>query len=54
MILEKGKCIGKKEKEKGKIPEERTKYKEGDVLFEKAILRPEKSEENILANGDCV
>ena len=54
MILEKGKCVGTKEKEKGKIPEERTKYKEGDVLFEKAILRPEKSEENILANGDCV
>ena len=54
MILEKGKCIGTKTEEKGKIPLEATKYKEGDVLFEKAILRPEKSGENILANSDVV
>ena len=54
MILEKGKCIGTKTEEKGKTPIETSKYKEGDVLFEKAILRPEKSEENILASSDVV
>ena len=54
MILEKGKCIGTKTEEKGKIPVETSKYKDGDVLFEKAILRPEKSEENILASSDVV
>ena len=54
MILEKGKCIGTKTEEKGKIPIETSKYKDGDVLFEKAILRPEKSEENILASSDVV
>jgi len=54
MILEKGKCIGTKTEEKGKTPIETSKYKDGDVLFEKAILRPEKSEENILASSDVV
>ena len=54
MILDKGKCLGTKTEENGKIPIERSKYKEGDALFEKAVLRPEKSEENILANSDCV
>ena len=54
MILDKGKCLGTKTEENGKIPIERNKYKEGDALFEKAVLRPEKSEENILANSDCV
>ena len=54
MILEKGKCLGTKTEENGKAPIEKSKYKEGDTLFEKAILRPEKSEENILANSDCV
>ena len=54
MILEKGKCLGTKTEENGKAPIEKSKYKEGDNLFEKAILRPEKSEENILANSDCV
>ena len=54
MILEKGKCIGTKSEEKGKLPIEKSKYKDGDVLFEKAILRPEKSEENIIANSDLV
>ena len=54
MILEKGKCLGTKTEENGKIPIEKTKYKEGDVLFETAILRPEKSKENILANSDLV
>ena len=54
MILEKGKCIGTKTEEKGKTPVETSKYKDGDVLFDKAILRPEKSEENILANSDVV
>ena len=54
MILDKGKCLGTKCEERGKIPVEKTKYKEGDVLFEKAILRPEKSDENIMANSDMV
>ena len=54
MILEKGKCVGTKTEEKGKLPIEKSKYKEGDALFKKAILRPEKSEENILANSDIV
>ena len=54
MILEKGKCVGTKSEENGKMPIEKSKYKEGDVLFEKAILRPEKSKENILANSDLV
>ena len=54
MILDKGKCLGTKCEERGKIPVEKTKYKEGDVLFEKAILRPEKSDENIMANSDIV
>ena len=48
MILDKGRCLGTKCEERGKIPVEKTKYKEGDVLFEKAILRPEKSDENIM------
>ena len=54
MILDKGRCLGTKCEERGKIPVEKTKYKEGDVLFEKAILRPEKSDENIMANSDIV
>ena len=54
MILDKGRCLGTKCEERGKIPVEKTKYKEGDVLFEKAILRPEKSDENIMANSDMV
>ena len=54
MILEKGKCIGTVSEEKGKIPLEKIRYKEGDVLFEQAILRPEKSKENIIANSDIV
>ena len=54
MILEKGKCIGTKSEEQGKLPIEKSKYKDGDVLFEKALLRPEKSEENIIANSDLV
>ena len=39
MILEKGKCLGTKTEENGKAPIEKSKYKEGDTLFEKAILR---------------
>ena len=54
MILEKGRCLGTTTEENGKIPIEKTKYKEGDALFEKAILRPEKSKENIIANSDLV
>ena len=54
MILEKGKCIGTKTIESGKMPEENSKYNEGNALFIKAILRPEKSEENILAVSDLV
>ena len=54
MILEKGRCLGTTTEENGKMPIEKTKYKEGDALFEKAILRPEKSNENIIANSDLV
>ena len=52
--IEKGKCIGTQTKEPGKLPEKVKDYKEGDIIDEKALLRPEKRQENIIANSEIV
>ena len=53
-IIDKGRCIGTKTKEKGKIPEKVKDYREGDIIGEFALLKGEKGQENIIANSDIV
>ena len=54
MIIEEGNCIGKKIQEEGKIPLKIKDYKEKEIIFEEALLKPVKSEESIIANNDIV
>ena len=55
LILEKGKCIGTLTKEKGKLPLKNSEYnREGIIIGEGALLKPEKRQENIIAVTDVV
>ena len=54
MIIEEGKCVGKKINEKGKIPEKTRDYREGQIFFENSLLKEEKSQESIIAGSDVV
>ena len=54
MIIEEGNCVGKKIIEKGKMPVKKKDYKEGYIFFEQALLKPEISQENIIAESDVV
>ena len=53
-IIDKGRCIGTKTEEKGKIPKKVKDYREGDIIGEFALLKGEKGQENIIANSDIV
>lgn len=54
MIIEEGNCIGKKIDKKGKLPEKNNEYKKETFFGEKALLKPEKCQESIIANSDFV
>ena len=54
MIIEEGNCIGKQIVEKGKIPQKKKEYKEYQIFFEESLLKPEKSQESIIAESDVV
>ena len=54
MIIEEGKCIGKKIDEKGKIPEKTRDYKEEQIFFEKSLLKEEQSDESLIAESNVV
>ena len=54
MIIEEGNCIGKQIVEKGKEPQKKKDYKECQIFFEESLLKPEKSQESIIAESDVV
>ena len=54
LIIDKGKCIGTQTEEEGKIPVKIRDYKEGDIIGEGALLKPEKQQENIIVDTDIV
>ena len=54
LIIDKGKCIGTQIEEEGKIPVKIRDYKEGDIIGEGALLKPEKQQENIIVETDIV
>ena len=54
LIIDKGKCIGTQTEEEGKIPVKIRDYKEGDIIGEGALLKPEKQQENIIVETDIV
>ena len=53
-IIDKGRCVGTQTTEKGKLPIKSRDYREGDIIGEGALLKPEKRQENIIANSDIV
>ena len=53
-IIDEGKCIGTKTKEQGKGPVKNKEYRKGDIIGEFALLKGEKSQENIIVNSDTV
>ena len=54
MIIEEGNCIGKQIVEEGKQPKKINEYKQENFFGEGALLKPEKSQESIIANNDFV
>jgi len=54
MIIEEGSCIGKQIAEEGKLPKKVNEYKQEAFFGEGALLKPEKSQESIIANNDSV
>ena len=54
MIIEEGNCIGKQIVEEGKQPKKTNEYKPENFFGEGALLKPEKSQESIIANNDFV
>ena len=54
MIIEEGNCIGKQIVEEGKQPKKISEYKQENFFGEGALLKPEKSQESIIANDDFV
>ena len=54
MIIEEGNCIGKQIVEEGKQPKKTNEYKQETFFGEGALLKPEKSQESIIANNDFV
>ena len=53
-LIDKGKCIGTQTEENGKLPVKTKDYREGDIIGERALLKGEKRQENIIANSDYV
>ena len=53
-FIDKGKCIGTQTEENGKLPVKTKDYREGDIIGERALLKGEKRQENIIANSDYV
>ena len=54
MIIEEGNCVGKKIKEKGKLPQKTKDYRENYIFFQESLLKSEKSQESIIAGSDVV
>ena len=53
-IIDKGRCVGTQTTENGKLPMKSRDYREGDIIGEGALLKPERRQENIIANSDIV
>ena len=52
--IDKGRCIGTQTEENGKMPIKTKDYREGDIIGERALLKGEKRQENIIANSEYV